>query len=348
MSKLSVTLLCLAVTGCTGFGSNASRTAPVYDSVGAKTGQSSAPAVIASKTQTTTGSLTPSATSSSIAVTTATTSTAIEKKIPEGTVTSSVDPYSSATTSVTTTVTETGTTAINQANGQVGTQVNEQTANAQSQLGTAVAGIENDPRYKSGEEVLSASQNSTQITETGVKVEKTETSKTITKTSSEVEATANQAGIDTNVTPAQPSNNNSAASTDNGVEANPVTPEASNDPIAKVETPSTEPKRPENAAQSLIMDARDAVATGNYEKAASSLERAHNIEPKNAKILYDIAQIRYAQGKYVQSESFASKAAGLSAENSLSKKIWTLLANSRKALGNQTGAQLAQQKADSF
>ncbi|PIE46349.1 MAG: hypothetical protein CSA45_00095 [Gammaproteobacteria bacterium] len=108
------------------------------------------------------------------------------------------------------------------------------------------------------------------------------------------------------------------------------------------------PATTKSATKSLLQEARTAVSAGNYDKAASALERAHRIEPSNAKILYDIAQIRYAQGQYRQAESFASRAAGYSTSKTLSKKIWTLLSNARKALGNTTGANAAAQKAATF
>lgn len=119
---------------------------------------------------------------------------------------------------------------------------------------------------------------------------------------------------------------------------------------AATQTATTPPKpaTAQSATKSLLQEARVSVAAGNYDKAASALERAHRIEPSNAKILYDIAQIRYAQGKYRQSESFASKAANYTKSPVLSKKIWTILANSRKALGNSTGAAAAAQKAANF
>lgn len=113
-------------------------------------------------------------------------------------------------------------------------------------------------------------------------------------------------------------------------------------------TTKPQPTTPKTATKSLLQEARVAVAAGDYEKAASALERAHRIEPGNAKILYDISQIRYAQGKYRQAASFASKAANYSSSPALSKKIWSLLSNARKALGNSTGAQAAAKKAASF
>ncbi|MGY0398888.1 MAG: tetratricopeptide repeat protein [Ostreibacterium sp.] len=121
--------------------------------------------------------------------------------------------------------------------------------------------------------------------------------------------------------------------------------------LEKTNTEMTAPARPvtpKTAANSLLQEAGTAVKAGNYEKAASALERAHRIEPGNAKILYDIAQIRYAQGKYRQAESFAGKAANYSSSSFLSKKIWSLLSNARKALGNTTGAEAAAKKANTF
>lgn len=115
----------------------------------------------------------------------------------------------------------------------------------------------------------------------------------------------------------------------------------------KVPTKSA-PATPKTATRALLQEAKDAVASGEYDKAASALERAHRIEPGNAKILYDIAQIRYAQGKYRQASSFASKAATYSSNPTLSKKVWTLLSKSRKKLGNNTGATAAAQKAAGF
>ncbi len=101
--------------------------------------------------------------------------------------------------------------------------------------------------------------------------------------------------------------------------------------------------------QLLLKEANDAVKNNNLPKAASALERAHRINPGNATILYDIAQVRYAQGKYAQAESFASKAA-THASNSptLAKKIWRLLAKARKASGNASGAASALKKAASL
>ncbi|PID66216.1 MAG: hypothetical protein CR975_04100 [Gammaproteobacteria bacterium] len=121
--------------------------------------------------------------------------------------------------------------------------------------------------------------------------------------------------------------------------------------VAKADTAAVTkpaPSTPKTATRALLQEAKAAVSSGDYDKAASALERAHRIEPGNAKILYDIAQIRYAQGNYRQAASFASKAATYSDSPALSKKVWSLLSKSRKELGNSTGAAAAAQKAASF
>lgn len=123
--------------------------------------------------------------------------------------------------------------------------------------------------------------------------------------------------------------------------------------VEKVVTTTKKAVRPaptttKSATRALLQEAKGAVSAGQYDKAASALERAHRIEPGNAKILYDIAQIRYAQGKYRQASSFASKAATYSNSPALSKKVWSLLSKSRKQLGNNTGATAAAEKAASF
>lgn len=129
--------------------------------------------------------------------------------------------------------------------------------------------------------------------------------------------------------------------------ARPATAAIPATPQPQVKKPP-KPATPTSATKALLQEARSAVGAGNYEKAASALERAHRIQPSNAKILYDIAQIRYAQGKYRQAESFASKAANYSKSSALSKKIWTILANARRALGNTSGAAAAAKKAANF
>lgn len=67
-------------------------------------------------------------------------------------------------------------------------------------------------------------------------------------------------------------------------------------------------QRKPTTAYELLVEARDAVAVNQYDTAVSKLKQAHKIKPLDARILYDIAQIRYAQGQYTKAAYYARKA----------------------------------------
>lgn len=215
---------------------------------------------------------------------------------------------------------------------QATSQNTEQTETvAVTQATTATA----DPRIREGSEVLKETQTAAENTVTQASTAVQTTAETATAkrptsmrpTAVQEKAKAEQA--------AQSANNKADTAS---------TAAATATTAAVKKSPSTT----QSATRQLLQEAKDAVRAGQYDKAASALERAHRIQPGNAKILYDIAQIRYAQGKYRQAESFASKAANYSRSKGLSKKIWSLLSNARKALGNSTGAAAAAKKAANF
>jgi Tfp pilus assembly protein PilF len=88
------------------------------------------------------------------------------------------------------------------------------------------------------------------------------------------------------------------------------------------------------------------VKSGELDKAAASLERALRIEPKNASIWYDLAQIRLHQHQYQQAESLAVKSNSLAgSNNALRTRNWRLIAVSRRAMGNNAGADEAEAQA---
>ncbi len=217
--------------------------------------------------------------------------------------------------------------------------------------GAAANAVANDPRIKEGSNVLQSQQTGTAVNTARPASAATATrpSAVINKaptqpaTAPTANRTQSPATVQKNEAPAvkKPAvTANNADNTTKKPSASQAAAATSAKPVAAAKTPT--------ATTALLQEARGAVASGNYDKAASALERAHRIEPGNAKILYDIAQIRYAQGKYRQAESFASKAANYSGSKSLSKKIWTLLSNSRRALGNSSGAESAAKKAATF
>ena len=89
-------------------------------------------------------------------------------------------------------------------------------------------------------------------------------------------------------------------------------------------------------------------APADLDGAAAYLENAQRLDPKNSKILYDIANIRYHQGRYKEAESMASRAVQTGGSNAMLKKSWSLISNSRNKLGDSQGAVQAATKAASY
>lgn len=114
-------------------------------------------------------------------------------------------------------------------------------------------------------------------------------------------------------------------------------------------TPAPAPAQSGGDAASLMLkQASQALKSGDLDSAVGYLENASRIEPNNSKILYDIANIRYHQGKYREAESFASRAVQAGGGNAMIKKSWSLIANARKALGDNQGAITAAERAASL
>lgn len=68
------------------------------------------------------------------------------------------------------------------------------------------------------------------------------------------------------------------------------------------------PPRAETTAVAGLMDsARADTAAGRLPNAAASLERALRIEPRNARLWHELAQVRLRQRDYSQAESLAAR-----------------------------------------
>ena len=81
-------------------------------------------------------------------------------------------------------------------------------------------------------------------------------------------------------------------------------------------------------------------------EAGAALERALRVEPRNAGIWHDLAQIRLHQGQYQQAESLAGKSNNLASGNrTLQSRNWKVIASARKASGNAAGAEEAEAQA---
>lgn len=103
-----------------------------------------------------------------------------------------------------------------------------------------------------------------------------------------------------------------------------------------------------SAVSTLLQKANGELGKGNLDGAVAYLEDAQRIDSKNANILYDIANIRYHQKRYREAEAAAAKAANAGGNSGVMRKSWSLIANARKALGDNQGAIAAAEKAASF
>lgn len=100
------------------------------------------------------------------------------------------------------------------------------------------------------------------------------------------------------------------------------------------------------AVAALLENADKYVKSNQLDKAGAALERALRVEPRNAGIWHDLAQIRLHQGQYQQAESLASKSNNLaSGDRTLQSRNWKVIASARKASGNAAGAQEAESQA---
>ncbi len=100
------------------------------------------------------------------------------------------------------------------------------------------------------------------------------------------------------------------------------------------------------AVVALLGRARVDSASGRREAAGASLERALRIEPRNAWLWNELAQLRLVQGHYGQAITLAQKSNSLGRrEHSLQALNWKVIGNARVALGNQAGAEKAFERA---
>lgn len=99
----------------------------------------------------------------------------------------------------------------------------------------------------------------------------------------------------------------------------------------------------------LVSAANQNTNAGDLDSAATSIERAIRIEPRNATLFYKLALLRLKQSKPRLAEDLAKKSALLAAtDNTLKKHCWLLIAHAREIQQDFSGAKAARAKADSF
>ena len=96
----------------------------------------------------------------------------------------------------------------------------------------------------------------------------------------------------------------------------------------------------------LLTTAQQQQGGGDLNGAASSLERAQRIAPREPQVLYRLAEVRLAQGDAAQAEQLARR--GLtyaSGRPALQAGLWGLIAQARERQGDPAGAAQARERA---
>ncbi len=100
------------------------------------------------------------------------------------------------------------------------------------------------------------------------------------------------------------------------------------------------------AVIALVGRARLDAGAGQREAAGASLERALRIEPRNAWLWHELAQVRHAQGQYAQAIALARKSISFAGgDKRLLAFNWRVIGNARAAQGDPAGAEEALKRA---
>ncbi|MDR2307882.1 MAG: hypothetical protein LBE53_11905 [Paucimonas sp.] len=96
----------------------------------------------------------------------------------------------------------------------------------------------------------------------------------------------------------------------------------------------------------LLTTAQQQQGSGDFNGAASSLERAQRIAPREPQVLFRLAQVRLSQGDAAQAEQLARRALTYAnGRPDLQAQLWNTIAQAREKQGDSAGAALARQKA---
>ncbi|MFC3607140.1 tetratricopeptide repeat protein [Stutzerimonas tarimensis] len=102
----------------------------------------------------------------------------------------------------------------------------------------------------------------------------------------------------------------------------------------------------EGPVLALLTSARQLQDNGDLSGAASSLERAQRIAPREPQVLYRLAQVRLGQGDAAQAEQLSRRALSYAAGRpALQASLWELIAQARERQGDAAGAEQARQRA---
>lgn len=100
------------------------------------------------------------------------------------------------------------------------------------------------------------------------------------------------------------------------------------------------------AVKELMADAGAAEQTGDYGQAASYLERALRIQPRDPEILQSMAEIQLQMRDYEQALNFASRSYEIGPRvGEICSRNWRTISVSREHLGDRPGSSRAQERA---
>ncbi|HUM99744.1 MAG: hypothetical protein B7X12_08890 [Halothiobacillus sp. 20-53-49] len=127
-------------------------------------------------------------------------------------------------------------------------------------------------------------------------------------------------------------------------------PNAASNPPATQDTPYSPsmqamPTASAPAVIALVTRAEAQTAAGDLGGAEATLERAVQIQPNNARLWLDFAQLRLAQNQPAEAEQFALRAVQYAVGNNGLRAAWLMVAKTRDAQGNAQGAADARRKA---
>lgn len=99
------------------------------------------------------------------------------------------------------------------------------------------------------------------------------------------------------------------------------------------------------AAGALLASARQQARAGDFSQAEIILERALRVEPRNARLWHEMAQVKYAQQDYNQAVQFCIKSNSLAGKDyNLMQQNWLLMEKAYINLGEPEKARQARVK----
>lgn len=138
-----------------------------------------------------------------------------------------------------------------------------------------------------------------------------------------------------------------AGAQSDGIETAAYTPPASEPESLQKEYPRGVAEVSGPAVISLHGQAKQSAAGGDHASAIALLERALRIEPRNAFVWTALAEQHLAADHYDQAENTAARANGFARGNPyLEARNWRVIADARRDSGDQSGAEVAHERAE--